>query len=589
MNNIKKIAIYSRKSKFTGKGESIDNQIELCKQYISANLPEVSSENILIFEDEGFSGGHLDRPQFQEMMSQAEKSELSHIVCYRLDRVSRNIGDFATLIEELSDLKVDFISIKEQFDTSSPMGRAMMYIASVFSQLERETIAERIRDNMMELAKTGRWLGGTTPTGYKSEELSKITADGKERKSFKLTQIPEEISLVTEIFSKFQETNSLTQTETYFLNQGIKTKRNKSISRFAIKSILENPVYLKADTTAFQYFQAQEVELFAKESDFDGTSGMMVYNKTEQKRGKTNKTRDMSDWIIAVGKHEGVIEGKIWVDVQTRLAENKSKAYRKPRTHVALLSGLIRCSHCGDYMRPKLTARTNAQGEYLYHYLCSTKEKSKSQLCTMKNPNGNTLDKLVCEEIKKLSSDPSTFLQELEKAREGFKSKKNSESDELQNLEQNLKETEGNLNALLSTLGKVAGTASEEYLLKEIQILADTCEEIKSRIKTVSQIQEKNALSDLEFDLLRDVLSNFSSTFDTMSTEQKRLALKSFIDRVVWDGETVHLYLYGSENQADLSPFYKEITEIEEESSEPLSEDSKRNPHALPFHSENPR
>ena len=98
---------------------------------------------------------------------------------YRLDLISRNIGDFAELIEDLGDRHIDFISIREQFDTSSPMGRAMMYIASVFSQLERENIAERIRDNMYELSKTGRWLGGTTPTGYASERLSSLTVDGK--------------------------------------------------------------------------------------------------------------------------------------------------------------------------------------------------------------------------------------------------------------------------------------------------------------------------------------------------------------------------------------------------------------------------
>ncbi len=105
------------------------------------------------------------------------------MVCYRLDRISRNIGDFANLIEELNELHISFISIKEQFDTSSPMGRAMMYIASVFSQLERETIAERIRDNMLELSKSGRWLGGNTPTGYTSESVSSVTIDGKVKKS----------------------------------------------------------------------------------------------------------------------------------------------------------------------------------------------------------------------------------------------------------------------------------------------------------------------------------------------------------------------------------------------------------------------
>ena len=96
------------------------------------------------------------------MMDAAKKRKFKAIIVYRLDRISRNISDFASLIEELARLDISFVSIKEQFDTSTPMGRAMMYVASVFSQLERETIAERIRDNMHELAKTGRWLGGTT-------------------------------------------------------------------------------------------------------------------------------------------------------------------------------------------------------------------------------------------------------------------------------------------------------------------------------------------------------------------------------------------------------------------------------------------
>ncbi|MEG1501657.1 MAG: recombinase family protein, partial [Clostridiales bacterium] len=234
--NLNKIAIYSRKSKFTGKGESIGNQIELCKQYIASHFPGTQENEILIFEDEGFSGGHLDRPQFRQMMKKAESKELAYVICYRLDRISRNIGDFAKLIEELDNLTIGFISIKEQFDTSSPMGRAMMYIASVFSQLERETIAERIRDNMQELAKTGRWLGGTTPTGYQSEAVEKVTVDGKIRKAFQLTIIPEEAKLVQLIYDKFLQTNSLTKTETFLLQHSYMTKNNRKFTRFAIKN-----------------------------------------------------------------------------------------------------------------------------------------------------------------------------------------------------------------------------------------------------------------------------------------------------------------------------------------------------------------
>ena len=139
-------------------------------------------------------------------------------------------------IEDLGDRHIDFISIREQFDTSSPMGRAMMYIASVFSQLERETIEERIRDNMHELSKTGRWLGGTTPTGYASESLSSVTVDGKVKKACKLKPIPEEIQLVKTIFEVFMETGSLSKTDQYLLEHRCVTKRGKQFTRFAIRA-----------------------------------------------------------------------------------------------------------------------------------------------------------------------------------------------------------------------------------------------------------------------------------------------------------------------------------------------------------------
>lgn len=93
------------------------------------------------------------------MLKLIKENKVNVLICYRLDRISRNIADFSNLINELSKHNVDFISIKEQFDTRTPMGRAMMYIASVFAQLEREVMAERIRDNLLELAKTRHMVG----------------------------------------------------------------------------------------------------------------------------------------------------------------------------------------------------------------------------------------------------------------------------------------------------------------------------------------------------------------------------------------------------------------------------------------------
>ncbi len=127
------IAIYSRKSRYTGKGESIGNQIDLCREYIRTHYGDAAAEHAVVFEDEGFSGGNLNRPDFKKMMTAAKDRKFKAIVVYRLDRISRNISDFSSLIEELGRLGIDFVSIRESFDTSSPMGRAMMYIASVCS------------------------------------------------------------------------------------------------------------------------------------------------------------------------------------------------------------------------------------------------------------------------------------------------------------------------------------------------------------------------------------------------------------------------------------------------------------------------
>ena len=171
-NDVRKYVIYSRKSKFTGKGESVENQIEICKAYIKSNFDiNVKDEDIIIKQDEGFSGKDVKRPQFQEMMALVKDKQVKVIVVYKLDRLSRNVLDFCEMYNELELYNTKFASVSEHFDTTTSMGRAMLMITMTFAQLERETIAERIRDNMMELAKTGRWLGGNTPMGFESEKM----------------------------------------------------------------------------------------------------------------------------------------------------------------------------------------------------------------------------------------------------------------------------------------------------------------------------------------------------------------------------------------------------------------------------------
>ncbi len=158
----------------------------------------------------------------------------------------------------------------------------MMFMISVFAQLERDTIAERIRDNMIELAKTGRWLGGTTPTGFKSEQIENITIDNKKRKLYKLSPIDDEIIISKSLFHKFLELKSLTKLETYTIQNDIKTKNGKLYTRWALTNILTNPVYAMADEDTLEYFKNFGIEIYADEKEFNGTQGLMVYNKTNQ-------------------------------------------------------------------------------------------------------------------------------------------------------------------------------------------------------------------------------------------------------------------------------------------------------------------
>ena len=538
--------IYSRKSKFTGKGESIENQIEMCRQFIRVRYGDEAADNTLVYEDEGFSGKSLERPKFKKMMADAKKRPFRAIVVYRLDRISRNIGDFAKLIEQLNSMKIDFISIKEQFDTSSPMGRAMMYISSVFSQLERETIAERIRDNMHELSKTGRWLGGTTPTGFTSESISHVTIDGKTRKACKLKIIPEEMSIVKVITDKFLETLSLTKTETFLLQHGYKTKKGNNFTRFAIRAILTNPVYMIADEAAYQYLIENKVDLFSDKSEFDGVHGIMAYNRTLQNQGKATQIKPMEEWIVSVGKHEGVTPGADWIKIQRALEQNKSKSYRAPRSHQALLSGLLICGNCGDFMRPKLTHRYNTKGEMIYTYMCSMKERSRRHVCNIKTCNGNILDADVIEQIKKLSEYDSDFIHQLEQTQRALTGNRESYDEQIATLEAQIAENEEDIRGLVSSLSKAAGTPAEDYIMRQIDELHDKGEGLKRHLAELKELTANHALADIEFDLLKQLLASFKDRVDEMSIEEKRAALRVFVKEVIWDGESVHLVLFGS-------------------------------------------
>ena len=549
------IAIYSRKSRYTGKGESIGNQIDLCREYIRTHYGDAAAEHAVVFEDEGFSGGNLNRPDFKKMMTAAKDRKFKAIVVYRLDRISRNISDFSSLIEELGRLGIDFVSIRESFDTSSPMGRAMMYIASVFSQLERETIAERIRDNMHELAKTGRWLGGTTPTGYASESVKSITVDGKAKKACKLKLLPDEAEIIYKIFDLYEQYDSLTMTETELLRQGIKTKTGRSFTRFSIKSILQNPVYLIADKDAYQYFVDNEAELFAPESDFDGVRGVLAYNRSDQEKGRATVYNPISEWIVSVGEHPGIISSNRWIRVQESLERNKSKSYHKSRGNEALLTGLLWFS-CGSRMYPKVTGRKTADGQVVFPYMCKLKERSRRELCNVRNANGNLLDAAICEQVKHLADHSSDFMKQLEKAKSAHAGNRSEFETKLSTLRKEQAETQRKINALIDSLADFSDSTAAVHLKKRIEELNAQDATLSSRIRELESLTDSGVLGGIEFDVMRQLLTVFHDNIDDMTVTQKRAAIRTVVRKVVWDGKVAHVVLFGSpEDEIDWTTF----------------------------------
>ena len=187
-------------------------------------------EDYVIFEDAGYSGKNTERPEFQHMMKRIRNGEFTHLLCWKIDRVSRNLLDFAAMYQELKDLNVTFVSKNEQFDTSTAIGEAMLKIILVFAELERNMTSERVTATMLSRAQNGLWNGGKVPYGYSYD---------KESKSFSADL--EESVIVHKIFDIYTEHHSIVTVARTLNEDGYTTRANNTwspVSIFTDQSIL---------------------------------------------------------------------------------------------------------------------------------------------------------------------------------------------------------------------------------------------------------------------------------------------------------------------------------------------------------------
>lgn len=537
-------AIYSRKSKFTGKGESIENQIELCKNQL-INKYNIKEENIKIYQDEGFTGYNTNRPQFQEMIKDIRNKKIKCVIVYRLDRISRNVTDFCNLKNEFIKYNTDFISVTENFDTSTPMGRAMLMISSVFAQLERDTIAERIRDNMYELAKTGRWLGGNTPLGYKSEKVETLSVDGKRKNLYKLDIVFEEAEIIKLIWNKMCELKSLSKLEVYLLQKGIKTRNGNNFTRFSLITILKNPVYVVADNKIKDFFEKMNVTIYETGIEkCNGINGLLAYNKREELMGKTKSYKDITEWIIAVGKHQGIIPSQQFIKVWNLIVNNKDKRCRVPRQNTSILSGIIRCKHCGNYMRPRLRNTVTIDNKRNFSYLCVLKEKSRKRLCKCKNINGIETDMIVIEKISELKLPTNMLINKIKLLINNKEKKSDKRINELQTLNTILSRNKRKVEALIDKMAIIDGELIAD-ITAQIKSIKSKNLEIEKRIIELSKEMEKEIDKDEVTVLALNIINKYMGSFDSLNIVDKRLMIKSLVNTIESDGENIYINYMG--------------------------------------------
>lgn len=284
-------AIYARQSIDKADSISVESQIEFCKY-------ETHGEPYEVFFDKGYSGKNTDRPEFIKMLTAIRSGKIKRVICYKLDRCSRSILDFTKLMEEFSQYDVEFISCTEKFDTSTPMGRAMLSICVVFAQLERETIQQRIFDAYHARSKRGFYMGGRIPFGFC---LEPYTIAGK--KTSRYAVVSTESAILLKMYELYvDKTVSQADVAQILNHSGYVNPRSKDgcWQRTHIARLLKNPIYVKSDSAVYDYYADQGVHIQNSYHDFIGTNGCYLYRKDSEKH-------------LVLAPHEGIVSSDIWL------------------------------------------------------------------------------------------------------------------------------------------------------------------------------------------------------------------------------------------------------------------------------------
>src|SRR5213596_1450933 len=279
----RRCAIYTRKSSEEGLEQefnSLEAQREACEAYIRSQCHEGWLLARNRYDDGGFSGGNLERPAAQRLLTDIRAGRIDIVVVYKVDRLTRSLADFARLVELFDAQGVSFVSVTQQFNTTSSMGRLTLNVLLSFAQFEREVTGERIRDKIAASKQKGMWMGGIVPLGYDASERS-------------LAVNPAEAETVRCIFALYRELGGVRRVKEEADRLGLRTKRSttasgterggRPFSRGHIYHLLSNPIYIGEIAHKGQLYPGQHPALIDAET-WTAVRDQLVTNATNHRR-----------------------------------------------------------------------------------------------------------------------------------------------------------------------------------------------------------------------------------------------------------------------------------------------------------------
>src|ERR1700731_564957 len=282
-NGRKRCAIYTRKSSEEGLEQEFNSlaaQREACEAFIRSQRNEGWVWVRTRYDDGGFSGGNLERPALQRLVADIRAGRIDIVVVYKVDRLTRSLADFARLVELFDAEAVSFVSVTQQFNTTSSMGRLTLNVLLSFAQFEREVTGERIRDKIAASKKKGMWMGGNVPLGYDASERTLVIN-------------PAEAGIVQRIFALYHELGGVRRVKEEADRLGLRTKRSttaggterggKVLSRGHIYHLLSNPIYIGEIAHKGQPYPGQHPPLIDAET-WTAVRDQLVTNATNHRR-----------------------------------------------------------------------------------------------------------------------------------------------------------------------------------------------------------------------------------------------------------------------------------------------------------------